>query len=464
MKVNHNISAVISNKQLLRTEDSLSASMERLSSGLRINSPGDDPSGMAISTKMQAQIDGLDQASRNSSDGTSVLETADGALHEVTQMIQRMRELAVQAANDTNSLDEREAIQLEIDSLRDEITRVSETTEFNTKSLLNGSLDNRVYADYVSNVYVSEDVESGIYKFSIDEAATQAVISGGVTLDSTDTSEFITEDTAGVVDINGYKVTLTAGMTQAEVYEALRDGAEIGEATISESGEALSFTSTAYGSEASLTITIENEELASVLGLSAEQTASGTSAQITLDTDSDFGSQATVSYEGNKVTISDVKGFEMTMVLDAGVTTDDDNPVLLEVTDIGPMKLQIGANQYQQMAVKIPDMSSTSLYLDDVDVRTVHGASNAITDLDEALTFVSAVRSSLGAYTNRLEYTTESLDAAEENMTAGLSRLADIDMAEEMTEYTRLNVLSQAGTSALSQANELPELALQLLG
>ena len=154
MKINHNMSAVITNHQLLNNENSLSVSMEKLSSGLRINHAKDDAAGMAISTKMRAQIQGLNQASRNASDGNSILQTADGALNEVTSMIQRMRELAVQAANETNTDDDKESIQDEIESLKKEIDRVSTDTEFNTKTLFNGSLDTRVYGDHVSRISV----------------------------------------------------------------------------------------------------------------------------------------------------------------------------------------------------------------------------------------------------------------------------------------------------------------------
>ena len=155
MKVNYNMSAVVTNKQLLTTEGKLTGAMEKLSSGLKINRAKDDAAGMAISNKMKLQIDGLDQASRNASDGDSVLQTADGALDEVTNILQRMRELSVQAATDTNSLGEREAIQEEINSLRDEVDRVSRDTEFNTKALLDGTLDTRVYAKNVSRISTS---------------------------------------------------------------------------------------------------------------------------------------------------------------------------------------------------------------------------------------------------------------------------------------------------------------------
>lgn len=165
MKINHNMSALVANKRLLKSENSLSKSIERLSTGLRINRAADDAAGMAIASKMKTQIKGLDQASRNSSDGISVLETADGALSEVHEMLQRMRELSVQAANDTYMPDDLEAIQLEINSLREEIDRVSRDTEFNTKNLLDGTLEQRVYPDNrgIKRIDISDSVIPNLY-------------------------------------------------------------------------------------------------------------------------------------------------------------------------------------------------------------------------------------------------------------------------------------------------------------
>ena len=158
MRINNNISAVITNNQLLGTEESLADVMEKLSSGFNINHASDDPSGIAIAGRMQSQIDGLSQASDNGDDGISMLETAEGALNEVTSMLQRMRELCVQAANGTNSDSEKSSIQKEIDSLLAEIDRVSETTQFNTINLLDGSLDNRIYGDHVTLAQTTDDV------------------------------------------------------------------------------------------------------------------------------------------------------------------------------------------------------------------------------------------------------------------------------------------------------------------
>ena len=203
MRINNNMSAVITNKQLLRTENNLTKSMERLSSGLKINHAKDNPAGMAISNKMQAQIDALDRASSNASDGTSVLQIADGALNETSAILQRMRELSVQAANGTNSLEDKQAIQDEIEALKDEVNRISKDTEYNSKSLLDGSLDTRVYTDNanVSRVNVSDYVNPGKYEINIKTAATKATDTAtDVGINSTGTRAI---GASGTISING---------------------------------------------------------------------------------------------------------------------------------------------------------------------------------------------------------------------------------------------------------------------
>lgn len=489
MKINHNMSAVITNHQLLNTENSLSATMERLSSGLKINHAKDDAAGMAIATKMRAQIKGLDQASRNASDGNSILQTADGALSEVTSMIQRMRELAVQAANGTNTDDDKDAIQKEIESLKDEIDRISTDTEFNTKTLFDGNLDTRVYADHVSRITVSDAVRAGEYLFTIDQASTQAVFNDplkGAMVEPdyiNDNGEIprdfneIPEDAEGVIIINGREIEINAGDTAETVYEKLRDGAEMGECDIipldanyAEKtgsyafGDVLQITSDFYGIDSKVQIVCDNEQLASFLGLptnNVDDMPVGTDAQITLDTDSAFGTHCTYAVEGNKVTISNRAGFEISFMADAGFESQD--AILMEVTNIGTLTLQIGANEDQTMEVRIPEVSTESLYIDDLNVMTVNGADRAIVQLDNALEIVSNARSRIGAYQNRLDHAVASLNQESQDMTAALSRIEDADMAEEMTEYTKGNVLSQAATSVLAQANEIPQQVLQLL-
>ena len=215
MKVNHNMSAVITNKQLLRTEDSLSDAMERLSSGLSINHAKDNPAGMAISNKMKLQIDGLNQASRNASDGTSVLQTADGALNEVMSVVQRMRELAVQAANETNTQADLKAIQAEIDSLKEEVDRVSKDTEFNSKPLLDGNVQRRVYTENAGRVAISDAVKAGDYKVTIDSAAEQAALDA-------DSAAFgsmsATVGASGTFSVNGSSVDILATDTYEQAF------------------------------------------------------------------------------------------------------------------------------------------------------------------------------------------------------------------------------------------------------
>lgn len=460
MKINNNISAVITNKQLLRTEDTLAASMERLSSGLRINHAKDDPSGMAIAGKMNAQIDGLSRASRNSSDGISVLDTADGALTEVTSMLQRMRELSVQAANGTMSENDRAAIQKEIGNLVEEIDRISEATEFNTKTLLDGSLSNRVYGDHFTRPTPSSTVEAGFYNFTVNAAAKQA----SVDIDVTNGLTYpIPSDQAGSITINGAAAMIEAGMSKEDVIGSIRDAAEIGGALITITGDIVTVKSEYYGVNEHVDV-VSNSTL--VLPDGAEH-QTGKNAEITMDTANSLFKDhptATIKHEGNHITFTDVEGFSLSMKLEAGFENTAADPMIkCEVTDIGPMDLQVGANMGQQITVRIPSISSEYLYLDEVDVSKVGGPERAMTRLDEALATVNDIRANLGAYTNRLEYTVSSLNATHENMNSAISRIADVDMATEMVEYTKDNVLQQAGTSALSQANELPQMALQLL-
>lgn len=471
MKINHNMSAVVTNAQLLKTEGGLAASMERLSSGLKINHAKDDPAGMAITNKMQAQIDGLAKASESASNGISVLQIADSALGEITDMLQRVRELSVQAATDTNQLEEREAIQQEIESLVAEVDRISRDTEYNTKKLLNGTSDTRVYGDGISRMAISDTVRTGEYKMSVDAAATQASLLGN----STGTGTI----PAGKVEINGMEIVISEGESQESVFEKLRRGAELADVSLVitdgtttatgeytalekefEFGDRLAFVSNQYGASSSVEISCSNKALEQFLGLGATATP-GTDAEITLDRSdaSAFGAQATVSLDGNKVKITDINGFEMNFMLDAGFEDD----ININVTDIGTMTLQIGANEHQTMEVRIPEVSSKTLYLDEVDVTKVGGGGKAISQLDNAIAIATSVRSAIGAYQNRLEHSVDSLDASNEDMTNAISRMEDTDMAKEMSEYTKYTVLQQAGTSVLAQANDIPQTVLQLL-
>lgn len=480
MKINRNMSAVVANRQLLRTENKLSISMGRLSSGYKINKAGDNPAGMAISSKMKAQIDGLDQAEANSDDGQSVLRIADGALNEVSNMLQRIRELSVQAANGTNSYSDRQSIQDEIDQLTQEVDRISTDTEYNKKTLLDGSANTRVYvsgtqtadgtkfARSATRIDFSEEVLPGDYTVEVKTPAKQAEY-------KLDLSGLINDPDfdGGTVSINGVGIEYEKGMSADDVYKQLMSVAdEIGCKFEKDPNKAGVYNITAdnKGSKETLTI-LMSDEMAHKTGLdqqgavqnaddkSYKLVASGTDAEIELK--DGFGSTVITNVEGNRVKITDKGGFSMDFLLSDDVQNGD--TLTFDVTDVGAMTIQIGANQYQNMDVHIPEVSSESLYLDTVNVAVNGGADKAISTMDAAIAKLSAVRSGIGAYTNRLEYASSSLAETQEDMTTAYSGLMDTDMASEMTEYTQQNILEQAAVSVLSQANDIPQQVLSLL-
>ena len=497
MRINHNISALKANNQLVRTNNALDKSLEKLSSGFRINRAADDAAGMAISQKMKTQIAGLDQASRNAADGISIIQTAEGALTEVNSMLQRMRELAVQASNGTNTLDDRKSIQNEINQLQAEIKRISTNTEFNTKTLLDGSVDNMSYSDnnYASLVSLSDGVESGKYTINITSDATKTVAKGATGITNSNTK--ITAAQAGIININGNEVEIKEGETIAEVFEKIRETCETANIKVIATSNmtaptnaavinlpetagyipsniasasagtplGLVFVSNEYGDDQSINIYCDNDDLKTALGLTTINKIPGKDAVASLDLTSKFTNTATITVNGNYVKVTDANDFEMIFDTRPGSAgpAGTGSTANITVLDAGPMKIQIGANENQTMVVRIPKVDPVSLGIDSVNICTEEGAQKAITTLNDANTKVTAIRAKLGAYQNRLEHSISNLDTTSENMTEALSRIEDVDMAKEMATYTQKNVLAQAGTSMLAQANQRPQTILTLL-
>ena len=467
MKINRNMSAVIASNQLLRTENKMTKTMERLSTGLKINSAEDNPAGVAISNKMRAQIDALDKAGDNSTDAISVMEIADGALNEVTSIIQRMRELSVQAASGVYTFDDKQAIQSEIAQLRDEVDRVSSNTEFNTKELLDGSSDTRIYTrkkladgtteithSEITRINISDQVPSKVYTVDVTAPAEQA--ENTISIPSAD----ITVD--GTISINGVSAQIAAGTSSADLMVQLHDLAEEAGMTMEDLGGSVKFTSVLYGSSEKVSITISNElaiEMGNIPSGDEEYHSEEFGRDVEIATVDGFTNPMT-SVEGNRVYIVDDNGFKMDFSVNPEVTPGEYE---IDVTEIGTMTIQIGANQYQEMDLRIPEISQESLYLDQIDVAVDGGAEKALNILDDALEKVNSVRSRIGAFQNRLEYASASLAETSENMTAAYSSITDADMATEMTEYAAQSVLNQAGISVLSQANDMPQQVLSLL-
>lgn len=474
MRINHNIAALKSCNQLKSTNNALATSIERLSSGYRINKAADDAAGLAISQKMKTQIAGLNRASDNAADGISVIQTAEGALSEVEAMLQRMRELSVQAANDTNTSDDRAQIQEEIQALNEEIQRISDDTEFNTKNLLNGNLDRKSYSNNpdIQIASVSDGVKIGDYEVTVTQEATNTTLKAandistfsGITPAMIPTGEDSIE-----ITVNTETITLTEGMTKDEVMEAIQDACNIQgislsakdaagkDVAITDSTAILTMTCDRSGSSKDIKIFSSSSDLMDQLGLTGAAKTMGTDAQISLT--SGFSSTCTVTTSGNRVKIKDKDGFEMKLKVDAA----KDATAKMSVLDAGPMVLQVGANEGQTVEVQIPEISPSTLEIEDIDLRTQKGASAAITALDAAINAVSTCRAQLGAYQNRLDHAISNLDVSAENITDALSRIEDTDMASEMANYTQKNVLSQAGTSMLAQANQMPQNILSLL-
>ena len=486
MKVNQNISAVISNAHLHRTENQLTASIERLSSGYKLNKAKDSPSGMAISNKMRAQIMALDQSSRNAADGTSVMQTADGALSETHAMLQRMRELAVQSATDTMTVSDKEACQNEIEALQAEIDRIATDTEFNGKRILDGSQDCRVFPSinnelagtYIRNFQTSDEVSAGDYKFDINTLPEQAKMNLSLPP--------VTPGSVQKVEINGCTAEI---LDTDDIYAKLKEAGELGGVKVEKNGTDYVLTTFEYGKSAKIACSIDDVP-------TTADPAEGKDVQITMIRSTDqkknpdgtpmvdangkpvyygegFSNTATYLSDGKKVTIRDLNGFEMIFKVDPEMDTadvmkdaiNDRNKVSvdLEMTDIGSMTLQVGAHENQVVDVRIPAVTCESLYIDDLNVVRNGGADKAIKALDDAIAQVSEVRSRIGAYQNRLDYAVSSLDQTEENMEAAISRVMDTDMAEEMSIYSNMNVLDQAAISVLTQANDMPQQVLQLL-
>lgn len=374
MIINHNIAALNTYNRLASNNTQTSKSLEKLSSGLRINRAGDDAAGLAISEKMRGQIRGLDQASRNSQDGISLIQTAEGALTETHSILQRMRELAVQASTDSNTDNDRTELQKEVNQLVKEIDRISNTTEFNSQKLLDGSKSN-----VVKKAESAEILASNTKEYTVSGASTIAADKTYLVKVGNETA------TAGTFN---YTITDSAGNT---------------------------ITGTIADSATTLAI------------------ATG----------------VTLSFASGAISAGD----SVAIVARQAVTAGADQS----------FAFQIGANSTQTIGVDVGDMSSTALKVNDVKIDNQKAAEASITAIEQALRDVSAERSKLGAFQNRLEHTINNLGASSENLTAAESRIRDVDMAKEMMNFQKNNILSQAAQAMLAQANQQPQGVLQLL-
>lgn len=461
MRLNHNALAYTANNNLNAINNNLTKSMQRLSSGYKVNKSSDDPAAKAISQRMEAQIRGLSKAVDNSNDGISLIQTAEGALDEVHSILARIRELAVRGANEVYEEVDRDAMQDEIRQLQEELDRISESTEFNGRKLLNGELNKKGYVDTdgLSIVEIGGDIEPGEYGITVKATGTQAktnltVLAGGAV---------ITKEQAGTVTINGLEVRIEEGDTGDDVNEKIRNAAaKIGMDYNITTGELVSQQS---GKSQSITVKATSDDLRALLGTN-QPTVYGTDAKAEFMTDNGkrigFADTATIDTDGNRITVTDKNGFKMVYDAQLDSPTGGIGDATVTVLSAGPMVIQIGNNEGQTLNVNISKTTAESLEINHINVYTNAYASEAIERVDDAVAKISGIRSALGAYQNRLDHTVNNLETADENLTSAVSRIRDTDMAEEITEYTQQNVLSQSALQMLIKSNARPEGLLQL--
>jgi flagellin len=388
MRINHNLSALNAWRQITLTDSDMKKVLERLSSGLKINRASDDAAGLAISEKMRGQIKGLEMAVKNAQDAISLIQTAEGALNEVHAILQRMRELAVQAASDTNTDVDRSSIQAELDQLREEIDRIARSTEFNTKKLLNGNLES--------------------FRFTPD---VKVVAQGNIDLEVTAVSSAasVVEGTF-VVEVGQFSGNVTSALDVRVVL-------------VKQDGVSTVITSYSQGSI--------------VIG------------------------GVKIIWNKNRFDISQFGGgLPLEEVIDTGVARVE------KINTTGnQLVFQIGANEGANMVAGIDavDAKNLGLLTSTLKVTSQNDAERTISIIDAAIHKVSSIRSQLGAIQNRLEHTIANLGVAAENLTAAESRIRDADMAKEMMQFTKMQILKQSGMSMLAQANTLPQNVLQLM-
>ncbi|NLU10117.1 MAG: flagellin [Tepidanaerobacter acetatoxydans] len=547
MRINNNIMALNTHRQLSINNTNTQKSLEKLSSGYRINRAGDDAAGLAISEKMRAQIRGLNMASKNAQDGISLIQTAEGALTETHAILQRMRELATQAANDTNVEADRDEIQKEINQLTSEINRIGNTTEFNTMKLLNGdraaaseytSLESVLTSMTAANLHFGEGISftgGGIQpafkdnQIAISNTHAAWSTTGSLAGDGTVTIRkasgdqlqvLITSDTAAdeqlsvddkiKVNEDGNFVYNSHGISfeiSGADYQKMNVGDEV-KLTIFETEITAGVKSTVNDFEKNESTgtraTVKDFTVTSAADgaykdartVTAAWDSSGKKLVVTIkDADGNELAEDTIDYEGTaeytynnhgisfKITANDATQVAFTKALD---TKQEEVTVAVEDKSLA---FQVGANENQAMVLDINDMRASKLGISSkeggegfaltkavtdgtnnvaseyaLSVATHKDAASAITVLDKALGQVSSERAKLGAVQNRLEHTINNLDASAENLSAAESRVRDVDMAKEMMEFTKQNILTQAATAMLAQANMAPQTVLKLLG
>jgi len=477
--VNTNVSSLNARRALNNTTSSVSKSFERLASGLRINTAKDDAAGLQISSRLDAQVRGLNTAVRNTNDGISLAQTVEGALDESGNILQRMRELSVQAANDTNTQGDRESIQAEVDQLISELDRIAETTTFNNQKVLDGSFTG---AKFHVGANARETISVGVQDARSDKLGRQAryasandiqveggaqelqdndVVLNGVTIRATDESD----DELSTTLNNASAIAKAAAINDSTEFTGVRaiveDTVVVGTSDIA----AVTLDSTnnlAINGEVITSVRIQDNDSDDTLVNAINAVSADTGVVASLDEDhrlvltADDGRNIEVTVSGNATRLG-LAAAAGTTVTGGRVTLQSEEQFFMDGNAIDKLG-DVGGAGATLFGV------NGDLSVEAVDVTSREGANVGIDIIDVAISQVSSIRADLGAIQNRMESTIRNLQTGSENLSAAKSRIKDADFAHETAEFAKSQILQQAGVSILSQANGAPNIALSLLG
>tara|TARA_R110000822_G_scaffold19219_5_gene62831 strand:+ start:69 stop:1523 length:1455 start_codon:yes stop_codon:yes gene_type:complete len=482
LTVNTNVASLNAQRNLGGSSSALQTSLERLSSGSRINSAKDDAAGLQISNRLTSQINGLGVAVKNANDGISIAQTAEGALQESTNILQRMRDLSLQAANGSNGDSERNALQAEVSQLQQELTRIGDTTRFGSQNILDGSFGTK---DFQVGAQANETI-----KISLADSRATSLGSQKLVADGTVTGNVVTA-ASGVV-VNGVtaetdlSITTNAG-SATNIGYAVNSGADDIASAINSAASGVGVTATATNSTtlsglsaagaisftlngSAISASVANPSdltalksaingVASSTGITAEFSTNGDKSSLTFSTTdgrninlqdfaSDAGATESVSFGGTTLT----EGTAVSAVKTGTVELSSSKGQIVTATANADVFAVAGTN------------NSSFSSISDVNISTQSGAQSALSVIDAAIGQIDSQRADLGAIQNRFESTISNLQSVSENVSAARGRIQDTDFAAETANLTKNQILQQAGTSILAQANQLPQAVLSLLG
>ena len=464
--INTNISALTAQRNLTRAQSGLERSIQRLSTGLRINNAVDDAAGLAISDRLTSQVRGLNQAVRNANDGVSALQTADGSLNEVSNLLQRARELAVQSANDSNSASDRSSLNAEVSSILSELDRLASTVQFNSRKLLDGTFTNAQF-QIGANAY--ETVSFSIN--SVNTADLGAKVLQGNAVSSTALSGLTSSST---LTVNGISVTIGAQTNIEGVIGAINNRSGDTNATATKNPQTIvvdtgfialttaGATQTLIVNGVSVSLSTGNADanstfIATVNGFSNQTGVVAATNSIGITFTRSSGGTIALSETTASVGVGDTVASTASRTFNAGYTLSVDLDKSLTV-------VSSATGDALGFTTGVVSTTATAKRINGVSISNVSGANDAIQTIDFGLSQLSRIRGAIGAVQNRFVSAISSLSVASENLSAARSRIQDADVAQETAELTRTQILIQAGVSVLAQANQLPSVALSLLG